>query len=330
MIKESDVVYQIFVRNYSENGTFKEITNDLNRIKSLGVTIIYLLPIHEIGVEKRKGNFGSPYSIRDYFSISKDLGNYDDFKELVDKVHKNGLKIILDMVFNHTSYDAVLTRTHPEFYFYKNGKRSNRVGDWSDICDLDTFREDTKDYLMSVIDYWVSFGVDGFRFDVASLIDIDFFVKFKKKYGNSLITIGESIDSDFQKYLKDNDIKFSTDFELGKYLDCLYSYNYFVEYISYLRDKCDICKVLKLINESNVLRLCMLENHDTERIASIVENDDKLLKQYDFIYNLKGVKFLYFGQEYGATHKPNLFEKDPLNWNEKNLIVFKKWMSIVN
>ena len=122
MEKKNLVIYQIFVRNYSEEGTFKKVEEDLSRLKELGIDIIYLTPIHEIGIENRKGTWGSPYAIKDYFSISSDLGNLDDFHDLVNKTHELGMKIILDMVFNHTSPDNVLVKSHPEYYFYKDGK----------------------------------------------------------------------------------------------------------------------------------------------------------------------------------------------------------------
>ena len=164
-----------------------EVSKDLPRIKDLGSDVIYLMPIHEIGEENRKGTWGSPYAIKDYFSISPDLGTLDDLKELINKTHELGMKIILDMVFNHTSPDNVLVATHPEYYFYKDGKRGNRVGDWTDIVDLDTPREDVQDYLVSVLKYWLDVGVDGFRFDVASTIPLSLFEKARKILGNKPI-----------------------------------------------------------------------------------------------------------------------------------------------
>lgn len=329
MLTNKDIIYQVFVRNYSKEGTFKSLFKDLYRIKSLGTTVLYLLPIHEIGVVNRKGTYGSPYSIKDYFSISKDLGTKEDFVELINETHRLGMKIIMDMVFNHTSHDSVLVDTHPEFYFYKNGKRGNRVGDWTDICDLETSREDVQEYLMSVIDYWVSLGVDGFRFDVASLIDINLFIKINEKYGKSLIMLAESIDNGFYSYLDSVNMPYFTDKQILPYFDCLYSYNYFREYISYIKGERSWKDTEPFIKNSIGLRLNMLENQDNDRIASIITDNDRLIEIYDYIYHLNGVKFLYNGQEYGITHKPDLFEKDPIDWSCKNERVFDFWMNLV-
>ena len=120
------VFYQVFVRNYSQKGTFSAVQKDLPRIKDLGVDYIYLTPIHEIGVLNRKGTYGSPYAIKDYYSISKDLGTLEDFKSFVNTAHEYELKVIMDMVFNHTAPDSVLVDTHPDFYFYKKERSVKR------------------------------------------------------------------------------------------------------------------------------------------------------------------------------------------------------------
>lgn len=320
MLKGNEIIYQIFVRNYSKEGTFAEIIKDLSRLKDLGIDIIYLLPIHEIGVKERKGTYGSPYAIKDYFSISKDLGDLILFKELIKQVHNNGMKIIMDMVFNHTSPDNVIIDTHPEYYFYKNGKRANRVGDWTDIIDLDNFNPDTQKYLMSVLEYWTNLGIDGYRFDVASVIPLSFFKSVRERFGESLILIGENIDQGFMEYLDSVNVHYCTDDELYKYFDALYNYNWMGEYILYLRGKISYDDFLKSINASKGLRVLCMENHDNDRIANIIKDEDKLIEEYKFINNRKGLMFLYMGQEYGIKHKPDLFSKDPVIWKRNDKI----------
>ena len=131
-------IYQVFVRNHSNEGTFQGLINDLDRIKDLGIDIVYLLPIHPICVKNRKGSLGSPYSIRDFRSINPELGTRDDFQLFIDETHRRGMKLVMDIVFNHTSRDSVLLQNHPEwFYVDQNGHFNNRVGEWWDITDLD-------------------------------------------------------------------------------------------------------------------------------------------------------------------------------------------------
>ncbi|MEY3609480.1 MAG: Alpha,4-glucan:maltose-phosphate maltosyltransferase 2, partial [Bacillota bacterium] len=137
-------IYQVFVRNHTQAGTFQALIKDLPRIQSLGVSILYLLPIHPIGVLARKGKVGSPYSIRDYYAIDEALGTEQDFKNLITEAHRIGLKVMMDIVFNHTARDARWVKEHPEYYYYKDGKLANRIGDWSDIADLDLTRQDVR------------------------------------------------------------------------------------------------------------------------------------------------------------------------------------------
>lgn len=200
-MKQNSIIYQIFPRNHSKERTFKKIEEDLARISSLGINIIYLMPIHEIGLKERKGKYGSPYAIKDYYSISSDLGNLEDFKSLVNTTHKLGMKIILDMVFNHTSPDNILLQNHESYYYHKDGKVTNKVSKWTDIIDLETSKKETQDYLIEVLKYWTSHEVDGFKFDVASVIPINFFIRARKELGDKIIFIGESV-GDKDKFRK--------------------------------------------------------------------------------------------------------------------------------
>lgn len=325
-----DVIYQIFVRNYSQEGTFKAVTEDLDRLYDLGITILYLMPIHEIGEANRKGTYGSPYSIKDYFSISKDLGTLDDFKELLKRAHALGMKVILDMVFNHTSRDNPLITKHPEFYYYKDGKLANKIGDWSDITDLETSREDVQNYLLSVIKYWSSIGVDGYRFDVASFIPINFFKKLRELYPDSYL-LAESIDIEFAEYAKQQGCVVASDQELNQYFDTLYCYNYYHYLEHFYSNDEPLKKVIDALNkDQNIKRICSLENHDTRRLLEVVKNDDDRFKTLiKFLFTLNATPFIFNGMEIKNNHRPELFEKDPINWKKVDMNtynLFKKYI----
>lgn len=324
MLNGNEVIYQIFVRNYSKEGTFDKVTDDLERIKDLGVDILYLMPINEIGEKERKGTYGSPYASKDYFSISPDLGKIENLRNLIEKTHKLGMKIILDMVFNHTAPDSKLYYEHPEFYFYRNGKPGNRVGDWSDIIDLDTSRNDTQDYLVSVLQYWVDQGFDGFRFDVASMIDFNVFKKARKQLGKKVIFLAESIDTEFGEYLRSQNEIATRDEDMYPVFDVLYNYSWYrsMEHmLKFGKDKHFMVEAMnkdKEILPKGYLRTNCLENHDCDRIASLLKDKEQLIEFTKFSYFLKGCPFIYAGQEYGNAHKPELFEKDPVNWSAKD------------
>ena len=166
---KTSVIYQVYVRNFTQEGTFKALVKKLDYIKSLNVDIVYILPVSPIGKVNRKGELGSPYSISDYTKINPELGNLDDFKELIKETHARDMKLMVDMVFNHTSRDSWIKENHPEWMFHnKKGELSNKVEDWSDVYDLDYSHPELIKYMGEVIGYYSALGVDGCRFDVAS------------------------------------------------------------------------------------------------------------------------------------------------------------------
>lgn len=317
MNKANQCIYQIFTRNYSSEGTFKRVEEDLPRIKELGIDIVYLLPIHEIGEINRKGTYGSPYSIKDYYSICSMYGTLEDFKSLVNKVHEYGMKVILDMVFNHTSYDNVLIKEHPDYYFYRDGHLANKVGDWSDICDLETSKKETQEYLLNVLKYWIDLGVDGFRFDVASMIPLSFFKKAHKLLGEKVIFIGESISIDFASYLKSINVPVTEDKDMIPPFDTLYNYSWFRSFTDFLKGKGSLETFINIfnsdpLNNGGAYRVNCLDNHDNERIASFT-NESQLRNALEFVTFIKGNLFIYAGSENGDKKKPPLFEKEAID-----------------
>ena len=201
----NSTIYQVFPRNYSKDGTLRALKNDLERIVDLGVDILYLLPVHPIGEVARKGTAGSPYAIKDYRAINADLGSLADFEDLVAKAHQKGLKIMMDIVFNHTSRDSILLKEHPDWFYIKNGQPGNRVGDWSDVADLNFEVAAVWDYLIETLIYWVHKGVDAFRCDVAPIIPLAFWKKAREevaKVNSDVFWLSESIEPEFIKYLR--------------------------------------------------------------------------------------------------------------------------------
>ena len=130
------VIYEIFPRDFSAKGDLNGVTARLDELQDLGVTVLWLMPIHPIGEKLRKGTYGSPYAIRDYYAIDPDYGTVDDLKRLVSEAHKRNLKVLMDLVVNHTAWDSVMM-AHPEFYKKDaNGKIAPPVPDWSDVAGL--------------------------------------------------------------------------------------------------------------------------------------------------------------------------------------------------
>ncbi|MFA7221975.1 MAG: alpha-amylase family glycosyl hydrolase [Bacilli bacterium] len=317
-------IYQVYVRNFTKEGTLKALINKLGYIKDLGAKIIQLLPINEIGMDGRKGTLGSPYAIKDYYKINHELGTLDDFKELIKKAHEMDLLIMMDVVFNHTSRDCILIKEHPEFYYRdKDGNLANRFGDWSDVYDLNyTNNLPLFDYVTKILEYYTNLGVDGYRFDVASLLPNDFYkyaIPKIRKINKDLILLGEAIEPGFATSIRQNCGNADSDSELYEDgFDLLYrysNYGFLREYLhthqtSYL----ELYKVgIYLENvtlPTTALKIGTIENHDCERICSYTNYDPLRMNIIAYSFFLKGTGFVYCGQESKEYKLPSLFEKD--------------------
>ena len=152
----NEIIYCIYVRNHTPEGTFAAIIPDLQRIRGLGADIIWFMPIHPIGETKRKGVEGSPYAIKDYRAVNPAYGTMDDFKELAAAIHDLGMKVMIDVVYNHTSPDSRLVEQHSEWFYRRpNGEMGNKVGEWYDIVDLDYSHSDLWDYQIETLKQWL-------------------------------------------------------------------------------------------------------------------------------------------------------------------------------
>ena len=166
------VIYEVYVRSHTPEGTFKAIEPDLDRIAALGVDIVWFMPIHPIGELNKKGSLGCPYANRDYRTVNPEYGTLEDFLHLVEEIHKRGMKCIIDVVYNHTSPDSTLVAEHPDYFYYKpDGCRGNKVGDWTDVVDLNYENRALWQYQIDSLCYWAQY-VDGFRCDVASTVPV--------------------------------------------------------------------------------------------------------------------------------------------------------------
>ena len=157
-------IYQIFPRNYTAEGTLQAAASRLGECADLGFDYVYLTPVHPIGTLRRKGSLGSPYAIADYRAVDPLLGGESGLRTFIDEAHRLGLGVIMDVVYNHSSPDAVLTREHPEWYWEgPDGKPGPRIADWSDVADFDYSHKELWDYQIATLEKWARFGADGFR-----------------------------------------------------------------------------------------------------------------------------------------------------------------------
>ncbi|MEC9485698.1 MAG: alpha-amylase family glycosyl hydrolase [Candidatus Izemoplasma sp.] len=319
-------IYQVYIRNHTEEGTFKAFQKDLDRIENLGVDIVYFLPIHPIGEVQRKGALGSPYSIQDYRKINPEYGTLEDFKALVNEIHQRGMKVMIDVVYNHTSYDSKLLNEFPEYFYKEHGEFKNRVGDWWDITDLDySTSHRLWEELIDTLLYWTTLGVDGFRWDVASLLPMEFLEEAHDKVlsvNPESIFLSESVHGEFLRHIRNRGFLGLSESEIYQVFDIAYDYDTHPLFEGYLNGdntlKTYLTSILKQEEQypQNYIKLRNLENHDFGRFADMVDSNHVKIDNWSaFVFFNKGCTMIYAGQERSDTNLPSLFDKDPVHWD---------------
>ncbi len=307
------VVYEIFPRAFSAAGNLAGVTARLDQLKNLGVTILWIMPIHPIGEKFRKGAFGSPYSIKDYYAVDPDYGTVEDFKTLVAEAHKRGLKVIMDLVANHTAWDSVMM-TNKEFYKQDaKGKVMPPVPEWTDVAGLNYANPQLREYMIAMLNYWIkTCDVDGFRCDVASAVPTDFWEQARtelEKTKSDIMMLAEASKPELLTNAFDMDYSWPL---LSTLNDVLLrgapASNLHASWEDSVRQF-----------PANSLHLRISDDHDEARAISRFGVHGALAASA-LMFSLDGVPLLYNGMEAGdATESgdPALFDKMPVFWNPK-------------
>lgn len=303
------IIYEIFPRAFSSQGNFAGITARLDDLKNLGVTILWLMPIHPIGQKKKKGNIGSPYAVRDYYGINPDYGTKADLKKLITEAHRRGMKVIIDIVANHTSWDSVLMR-HPKYYVHDAKGHITFPHDWSDVAELNYDNPELRQYMTEMLKYWIrEFDLDGFRCDVAEEVPTDFWENARaelEKVKPDIVMLAEGHKAEL----------------LLKAFDFDYSWPLHSALTNVLQGTAPASKLREAWEQEfsewprGSLHMRFSDNHD-ERRAIARFGERGTLAASAFMLTLDGVPLLYNGMEVGDTSEsgaPALFEKLPVFW----------------
>ena len=320
----NQVMYSVFVRNHSGEGTFEAVRRDLGRIRALGADIIWFLPIHPIGRQSRKGTVGSPYAIADYRAVNPDYGTVEDFRRLAEDIRRLGMRCVIDVVYNHTAPDSWLAEHHPEWFYHRaGGGFGNRIGEWTDIIDLDYANPGLWDYQIETLRYWASM-VDGFRCDVAPLVPLEFWLRAREAVEAvrpGCLWLGESVEPEFIRAARGRGIAALSDSEVFQAFDVCYDHDVYPDYRDYLEGRVPLGRYAGAVNRQealypeNYVKLRFLENHDRLRAAAAIPDEAALDNWTALLYFQKGMTLLYAGQERSCTHLPHLFERDPIDWS---------------
>jgi cyclomaltodextrinase len=316
------LVYEVAARNYGPKGTLDELAADLDRIRGLGVDILYLQPIYPISVAGRKGRDGSLYAIADYRAVRPELGGEAALGRVIERAHAAGMRVAMDIVFNHAGCDSVLLAEHPEWALRDAaGKPTRKVDDWSDIYDLDFSQPGLRAELTGVLHHWVDMGADGFRCDVAGLVPLDFWVAARASFGDrAVFWIAESFMPQWIADLRALGLTARSDAEMCQAFDLLYDFDGYECLTAYRSGRIGLAEYLRYLTAqpthlpAGAAKLRFLENHDLPRIASLVMSPSGLRSWTLFNMLLPGATMISAGQEAALRVQASLFDQEPFPW----------------
>ena len=324
------VMYQVNPRVFAPSNSFQVILSRLDSIEDLGVNMLWIMPIYPIGEEKSKN---SPYSVRDYKAVAPEYGTVDDLRMLVESCHERGMGVILDWVANHTAWDNVWLKEHPEWYTHDSvGNIIYPPGtDWTDVADLNYDNKDMRAAMIDAMRFWVdSVGVDGFRCDVADAVPVDFWTECISNLRAAakprrLIMLAEG--TNLENFTAGFDLNYAWDFMRA------------------------IDKVMK--GEARVNHLVAVDKNEYKDLGPgkfklrFTTNHDEAtkyspIKQYGgvrasmaaFVATtmLHGGMLVYGSQEVGYPETINFFKYVPVNWNANSELreEYKKLIAVYN
>lgn len=305
------VIYSVYLRSFSPEGTFAGLQRRLPELKAMGVTVLWLLPIHPVGVVNRKGTLGSPYAVRDFYGVNPEFGTLEDFRSLVRATHAQGMRLIIDLVANHTSWDSRLMLEHPEWFTRDSaGSIVTPNADWTDVADLDYSRAGLREYMIDMMVWWVrDVGIDGFRCDVAELVPTDFWEAARVALDGvrPVMMLSEGSLPEHHVYA----------------FDVTYSWNIYdvlEPLLTGVRPPELIDQILRtesLQFPRGSLRMRFTTNHDKnawDEPAVVKFGSDGLIMANVLTFTLPGLPLIYNGEEVGNATKLSLFEKVDIDW----------------
>ena len=336
---ETAIIYEANIRQYSSEGTFNAFTKDIPELKQLGVKVIWLMPIFPISETKRKatgGDFasliedeaerekmlGSYYAVSDFTEVNPEFGTKEDFRALLKTAHDNDMYVILDWVPNHTGWDHVWIKNHPEFYT-KNAKGEitdplNEDGEpvgWADVADLDYSNENLRNEMISDMKYWLSEeGVDGFRCDVAGSVPLDFWEQAIPQLRDTkeVFMLAEAWEPELLK---------ANLFDMAYAWDGHHMMNAIASGEKDASAFKDYLSKVETDYEDNDILMNFVTNHDENSWNGTIKErmGSNASAMTALSYTMPGMPLIYSGQEYDLDHRLKFFEKDSIPKTKANM-----------
>ncbi len=309
-------IYEVNIRQYTKEGTFKAFEGHLPRLREMGVDILWLMPVFPIGKEKRKGGLGSYYAVKDYRDVNPEFGTMDDFKDLVDKAHEMGFKVILDWVANHSAWDNQMIFDHPDWYTKDSIGNMVSPFDWTDVADLNYNNEGLREYMVGSLKFWVKeYDVDGYRCDVAGMVPTDFWNKARKELDEikPVFMLAEAEQTDLLENAFDMDYGWELHHIMNEIAKGKKNANDIEEYL----------KKDMVAYPPDSYRMNFITNHDENSWNGTVKERmaDGAAAFAVLSYTLPGMPLIYSGQEVGLDKRLEFFEKDEIDWDLDSYLI---------
>ena len=313
-------IYEVNIRQYTDEGTIKAFQKHLPRLKEMGVDILWLMPVFPVGELNRKGSLGSYYAVKDYKDINPEFGDMDDLKSLVKEAHKLGMYVILDWVANHSAWDNAWATEHPEWYQHDDTGNFVSPFDWTDVIAFDYNNPVMRDSMIDALKFWITEAdVDGYRCDVAGMVPTDFWDRARDEMDAVKPVFMLAEDEDNPDLLR-------------KAFDMNYGWK-----LHHLMN--DIAKGTKNANDiwgymvwndsiypKNSYRMYFTSNHDENSWNGTVQERMGEAGEAMAVlsYTVPGMGLVYSGQEAGLDKRLKFFEKDTINWDNMVNVDFYK------
>lgn len=305
-------VYEVNLRQYSDEGTFNAFLNELPRLRDMGVATLWFMPITPIAQKNKKGTLGSQYACSDYTAVNPEFGTLEDFKAFVEIAHEMGFKVIIDWVANHTGWDHVWTKTHPEYFEKDDNTNDFKIASgMEDIIELDFNNPDLRMAMIDAMRYWVTeCNIDGFRCDLAFWVDLDFWLEARAELETTKVLF----------WLAENDaIENSSYFQA---FDACYTWKWMHTTEDFYKNHQVKGQLDALLHEyeyvggKNGIKLWFTSNHD-ENSWNGTEYEKygdaaKAFAVHSFTW--EGIPLVYSGQEMPNLKRLKFFEKDVIEW----------------
>lgn len=311
------VIYEVNVRQYTEEGTFKAFEEHLPRLKELGVDILWFMPIHPVGEENRKGTLGSYYSVRDYQAVNPEFGTVEDFKALVAKAHGMGFKVMLDFVPNHTAHDHLWTEQHPDWYVRdEEGNLTPPVGtDWTDVAQLNWNNPDMRAGLIDAMRFWVrEADVDGYRMDYVTGVPDDFWPDVRAALDEIKPTYLLAENED-KTHLLENE------FQANYGWTMFHTMHQIAQGKQKARDLQRYVEWVQKTYPDGAYPMQFTSNHDENSwngtTRELFGDAEKTMAALTFL--APGMPLIYSGQEAGLDKRLEFFEKDQIPWDDLSM-----------